>query len=97
MKTANTVFWRSFFVNQHGCPRQLLTPLFNYLSENCAFIKDLQPDEKECYEREFIEIHDDLLNKFVESIDGISEEWVESEAGAAFIAMWVRKKYISFL
>ena|SRR5579859_1481305 len=97
MKTVNTVFWCTFFVIQRGCPPELLTPLFNYLRENCPFINDLEPDEKGNYEHQFIEIHDDLLNNFVQSIDGICEEWVESEAGEAFIAMWIKAKYIPFL
>ena len=95
MKTANTVFWCSFFVNQRGCPRHLLKTLFNYLVENSAFINDLKVDEKESYEREFIKTHDDLLNTFVQSIDELCEEWAESEAGAAFIRIYDKKKYIS--
>src|SRR5579859_2094140 len=94
MKTANIVFWCSFFVNQRGCPPHLLQPLFDYLVENGAFINDLKLNEKESYEREFVRTHDDLLNKFVKSIDDICDEWVESEAGATFIAMFDKKKYI---
>jgi hypothetical protein len=94
MKTANTVFWCSFFVNQRGCPVHLLRPLFNYLVEHSAFINELTLAEKESYEREFVKTHDDLLNKFVKSIDDICEEWSESEAGAAFIAIFEKMKYI---
>ena len=93
MKTANTVFWCSFFANQRGCPRHLLKTLFNYLVENSAFIDDLKLEEKENYECEFIKMHDDLLDKFVQSIDQLCEEWTESEAGAAFIAIYDKKKY----
>ena len=67
-----------------------LAALVNYLGETSAFINSLEPDEKESYERGFIEIHDALLDQFMQSIDGICKEWVESEAGAAFIALWVR-------
>ena len=98
MKSANTVFWCSFFINQRGCSRRdLLRLLFNYLIENCAFINDLKPDEKESYEREFVKTHDDLLDKFVESIDAICEEGVESDAGAVFIALYEKRRYIPFL
>jgi hypothetical protein len=94
MNAANTVFWCSFFVNQRGCPPHLLQPLFQYLVENSAFINDLKLNEKESYEREFVNAHDDLLIKFEKSIDEVCEEWVASEAGLAFIAMFDRKKYI---
>jgi len=98
MKTANTIFWCSFFVNQHGCiHHDLLKPLFNYLVENSAFINDLNPDEMESYECEFVKTHDDLLDNFVQSIDVICDEWVESDAGAVFIAMYEKKRYIPFL
>lgn len=98
MKTANVIFWCSFFVNQRGCiHRDLLKPLFNYLIENNAFINDLNPDEMERYEHEFVKTHDDLLDNFTQSIDAICDEWVESDAGAAFIAMYEKKRYISFL
>ena len=94
MKAANTVFWCSFFVNQRGCPRHQHKPLFNYLVENNDILKS---DDKEFYQREFIKAHDELLNKFVDSIDDLCEEWVNSEAGVAFIAIFDKKKYIPLL
>ena len=93
MKAANNIFWCSFFVNQRGCPRHLLTPLFNYLVENC----DFKSDEKESFETEFIKSHDDLLDAFVESIDEICDEWSKSDAGTAFISMFGKKQYTHFL
>jgi hypothetical protein len=97
LKAASVVFWCSFFVNQRGCPPHFLNPLFNYLVESCAFINHLKLDEKEKYEIEFIKIHDDLLDRFVKSIDDICEEWLESEAATAFIMVWAKAKYVSFL
>jgi hypothetical protein len=94
MKTANTVFWCSLFVNQRGCSqRDHLKSLFSYLVENNAYYNELKQDEKEGYEREFVKTHDDLLDKFVESIDAICDEWVESDAGVAFIAMYEKRRY----
>jgi hypothetical protein len=87
MKTASKVFWCSFFVNQRGCPHHLLSPLFNYLVENNVFINDLKADDKESYERDFVKIHSDLLDAFVEAIDGLCDEWAASDAGIAFTTM----------
>ena len=97
MESANSVFWCSFFVNQRDCPPHLLQPLFNYLVENSPFVNELKLDEKESYEREFVKTHDDLLNKFVKSIDDICDQWAESDAGAAFISMYEKRKYTPFL
>jgi hypothetical protein len=97
MKSATSVFWCSFFVNQRGCPRHLLTPLFNYLVENSTFINDLNADEKESYESGSIKSHDDLLDAFVESIYELCDEWVISDAGIAFIITFSKKQYIPCL
>jgi hypothetical protein len=88
MNTATKVFWCSFFVNQRGCPSHLLHPLFDYLVEK----SDLKADEKESYESEFVKIHDDLLDAFVESIDEICDEWAVSDAGTAFIDAFAKKQ-----
>jgi hypothetical protein len=94
MKTANIVFWCSFFVNQRGCSQHNhLKSLFSYLVENNAYYNDLKLDEKESYEHEFVKTHDELLDKFVESIDAVCEEWVESDAGVGFIAMSEKMRY----
>jgi len=92
MKAANTVFWCSFFVNQRGCPRHQHKPLFDYLIENN---NHLTPNDKEFYQRDFIRAYDELLNKFVDLVDDFCEEWVDSEAGLAFIECYGKKKYIS--
>jgi len=98
MKTASKIFSCSFFVNQRGCPCHLLTPLFNYLVENSTYVTDLKAEsEKENFEREFVKSHDDLLDAFIESIDAICDEWAASDAGVAFITMYVKKQYIPFL
>ena|SRR5947199_3397800 len=97
MKTAGCIFWCSFFVNQRGCPRHLLTALFNYLVENSTFISDLKADEKESYESGFIKSHDNLLDAFVESIDELCDEWAISDAGITFINMFGKKQYVPFL
>jgi len=59
-----------------------------------VFINEVTLDEKGSYEREFVKTHDDLLNKFEKSIDEICDEWADSEAGVAFIALFDKKKYI---
>src|SRR5438046_991994 len=97
MKTVRCLFWCSFFVNQHGCHCHLLTPLFNYLVENSAFINNLKADEKESYASEFVKSHDDLLDAVVESIDELCDEWAISDAGITFITMFGKKQYIPFL
>jgi len=74
MKIASNVFWCSFLVNQRGCPNHLLTPLFDYLVENDAFINNLKANEKKSYERNFVNIHGALLDAFVEAIDGLCDE-----------------------
>jgi hypothetical protein len=58
---------------------------------------DLKADEKESYESEFVKIHDDLLDAFVESIDEICDEWALSDAGTTFISMFGKRQYIPFL
>ena len=45
----------------------------------------MKADEKERYESEFVKIHDDLLDAFVEFIDEVCDEWAGSDAGVAFI------------
>jgi hypothetical protein len=93
MKTAGTVFWCSFFINQRGYShRDILRPLFEHLVEKSPFIKDVKLEEKENYEREFVKIHDDLLDHFMQSIDEICDEWVESDVGTAFFAIYEKKK-----
>jgi len=74
MKIASRIFWCSFFVNQCGYLNHFFTPLFNYLAENNAFIKDLKADEKRSYESDFVKIHDDLLDAFVEAINELCDE-----------------------
>ena len=86
MQAAINVFWCSFFVNPRGCLRHLLTPLFDYLIENSAFISDLEATEKESYKSEFVQTHDDICDQC--SI---------SDAGIAFVSMYDKMKYIAFL
>jgi hypothetical protein len=88
------VFWTTFFVNQRGCAnRDLLKSLFYYLVENCPLMEMLDEDQKGDYFKEFSDIHDHLLDKFIESIGAVCDKWVESDAGTAFIESYYKAKF----
>jgi len=92
-KTANTVFWCTFFVNQHGCPNALLNPLFKHLSTNNPFFMVAEDHVLEGYQAEFSVVHDQLLKSLIAAIDHYCVEWITSDAGIAWIAYLEKQKY----
>lgn len=89
----HAVFWSTFFINQRGCPENLLVPLFNHLISKTAVFNDFNETTiKEC-EAEFREAHENLLNYFVTAIDGLCLEWLHTDAGIAWMTCLEKQKY----
>ena len=91
-QVANTVFWCTFFVNQRGCDRKVLGPLFRQLiSTNKSFFAG----NSKTHARGFIADHDYMINSLVAGIDEFCKDWMASEAGEAWLIEIEKEKYLS--
>jgi hypothetical protein len=92
-QVAASVFWLSFFANQRGCPLSLRPSLLAQLipSEKNGFY------QKKDFENEFDEIHDRVMNLWRNSLKAVSDAWLETEAGEAYVDECAHQRFISHL
>jgi hypothetical protein len=71
--------------------------LFRYLmAENADFAK-LAVEDRQKLESDFLHTHTVAMERFCGCIEGLCDEWIASDAGAAWISSLQKAKYIPFL
>ena len=63
--------------------------------ENAGFAK-LAAEDQQKFKGQFLHAHTVVIERFCGCIEGLCDEWIASDAGAAWILSLQKAKYISF-
>lgn len=70
-----------------------MIPLFEHLVSKACNLKDLDESTMKALEAQFCQVHDQLLDYFVTAIENLCLEWLNTDAGIAWIEYLEKKKY----
>ena len=96
VKAASIVFWASFFINQRGCDKRAISPLFQQLTSSNAFLQQLPKDQMEQFTTIwFPSVHDYFLENLTQAYMEICNEWLNSPAGRQYESDILHARYCS--
>jgi hypothetical protein len=84
-EVATELFWSTFFINQRGCPRVLIRPLFKQLVSNNTYFTNASKEDFEAQLEKFQDGHNVKMLYFHQSLEGIALHWMKTPAGIAWI------------